>query len=146
MIIQQPRQLKETGRWRMVETSDEDSTIFNELCDCTLGHSTAFEAGICAGYTQLHKNPVALAQAAKSIKCYGCKFYNYAQIPIKLTMQTAETRGVFRGTNLQRWCERAELQTEESDYNQEYVAISVADGNCDIENDGNYIYFEAKEK
>jgi hypothetical protein len=142
MIIQQPKQLKDTKRWRMVETSDEDSAIFNELCDCTLGHSTECEAKICADKTQLYKNPVKRAKAAESIKCYGCKFHSFAQIPTKLTMATEEVRGVFHGTMLHRWCERTELQTEESEYNQEYIEVQEAEANCDVENDGNYIYFE----
>ena len=47
MLIEKPLQLKETERWRMVQTSDEDATHFIELCECEAGHETANEAFEC---------------------------------------------------------------------------------------------------
>ena len=44
MIIRTPMELK-IGGWNYVEYSDEDSSIFNELC--THGHATPEEAKQC---------------------------------------------------------------------------------------------------
>lgn len=136
-IWQKPMQLKDSLRWRYVETSDEDSTIFRELCDCSLGHSSEFEAKHCAYRHAILNNPVKLAEARKEKNCYGCKFYGNGQERVKFT---AHGRGVFRGTVFREWCERAELQTEESDYNDEYVSRDEAESVC---SDEDYKYFEA---
>jgi hypothetical protein len=140
-IWQKPLQLKENLRWRMVETSDEDSTVFNELCPCTLGHSYEFEAKLCAQKHEILNNPVKLAEATKTKNCYGCKFYGHTQQPTKHTVYLKELKGVFRGTVFKEWCEHPKLQTEESDYNEEYVSRDHAESVCA---DYEYQYFEPK--
>ncbi len=130
-------QSKETLRWRTVETSDEDSS-FAELCPCTLGHSNSVEAAICARRHDVLSNPKKLAAANKEKNCFGCAFYRNAQQPTKLTIHG---KGVFHGTVFQEWCQRPELQTEESEYNEEYVLRDAAESVCA---DEDYFYFSPK--
>ena len=130
MIIQQPRQLKENLQWKMVETSDEDSSHFIELCDCTIGHNSEFEAKLCAKQTEILKNPVKLEEAFAETKCYKCKHFTAFQRPTKLTKNTKEISGVWKGTQLERWCKRPEMQTEADDYNGVYHDADSAEEKC----------------
>jgi hypothetical protein len=141
MIIQQPQQLKDSLRWRMVETSDEDSTIFNELCPCTLGHSHEFEAVRCAKLQERINNPVERAKAFETTKCYGCKYFGHAQEPTKFIANTNEVKGVFHGTLFRQWCEHPDNQTEADDYNEVYSELDGAECRCA---DQEWEYFEAK--
>lgn len=132
MIIQQPKQLKDNRRWKMVETSDEDSKISVDLCECTLGHSSAEEAKRCAEYTEMLTNPVVRAKVAQETKCYECEYFNAEQINTTLYLQT-EISGTFKGTKLYRWCERPELQNED-EIAENYIDADQAEEQCS-END-----------
>ncbi len=136
MIIQQPLQHKETGRWQMVERSDEDKSVFRELCPCTLGHSHESEAKICANHNEILKNPVKLHQVLKEVNCYGCKFYGYGMQRTKLTIHG---KGEWHGKTFIEFCQRPELQTEENNYNGEYAKREYAESCCA---DEDYKYFE----
>lgn len=46
-IWQKPMQEKESLKWRMIETSDEDENLFKELCDCEPAHDSPEEAVNC---------------------------------------------------------------------------------------------------
>lgn len=46
MIVIEPLQLRGSGRWRMVERSDDDAH-FIELCACPFAHATPDEARAC---------------------------------------------------------------------------------------------------
>lgn len=52
MIISEPLELKSnegqpSGRWRVVDRSDEDATYFIERCLCADGHETREAANAC---------------------------------------------------------------------------------------------------
>lgn len=127
MIIQQPKQIKENLQWKMVETSDEDSSHFIELCECTLGHNSPLEAKLCAQQTEKLRNPF---QSFKESKCYGCIHFLAFQRPTKLTKNTKEISGFWKGTQLERWCKHPEMQTEADDYNGVFHDADNAEEKC----------------
>jgi hypothetical protein len=52
MLISRPLEIKDeqgkgTGRWRMVEYSDEGRKVYFPLCDCEGGHASPKEAVEC---------------------------------------------------------------------------------------------------
>lgn len=136
MIIVQPLKLQETERWKYVERSDEDESVFRELCPCTLGHALKAQAKICANHNEILRNPVKKREALKEINCFGCKFYGYGMQPTKLTIHK---KGVFRGGMFIEWCERPELQSEADSYNGECAERSEAEDVCA---DEDYRFFE----
>lgn len=120
----------------MVERSDEDESVFRELCPCTIGHWHEVDAKICAKHNEILRNPVLKREALKEVNCYGCKFYGYGMQPTKLTIHG---KGVFHGKQFIEFCQRPELQTEESEYNGECVSREYAESCCA---DEDYQYFE----
>lgn len=121
----------------MVETSDEDSSHFIELCPCTLGHSYEYQAVQCAKIQERLANPNHKDRS----KCYGCRFFNSGLENTKFTRYGKESTDVFRGTVFREECQRTELQSEADDYNGEYAERSDAETICA---DEDYKYFEAK--
>jgi len=138
MIIQQPKQLKDSLRWRMVETSDEDESHFIELCPCTLGHSYEYQAVQCAKIHERLANP----KHPERPKCYECKYFKHGLESTRFTANTNEVKGVFHGVLFREWCERSELQSEADIGNEQYAERMDADTICA---DEDYSYFEGRD-
>ena len=70
MLIYEPRESKGadgngTGRFRLIERSDEDRLLFRELCNCPNGHSSAEAARACTWIpeTRIEKRPLTKNEA-----------------------------------------------------------------------------------
>ncbi len=53
MLISQPLQISDTGKWRVVETSDENPNYQVKQCPCADGHESADEAMKCFRMRQI---------------------------------------------------------------------------------------------